>query len=185
MYDGGGTEYYGIGYQIVNSTDVDVLFGRGRAASNASYSWSDVTSFKWRVRKSSGSAVGELPPFVGAKYTGHTSVALTPLVTTVKYNTKDYDTHNAYNPTTGVYTVPVSGYYSGGGIIAQSSANSTPRVFKNNIVYSDGSSSSAYFNAIYPFQGYFNAGDTIDIRYDGAVTTITATTVNFYIAKMG
>ena len=185
VYDGGSTEYYGIGYQIVNSTDVDVLFGRGRAASNAAYSWSDVTSFKWRVRKSSGSAVGELPPFVGARYTGHTGASLTANVTTIKYNTKEYDTHSAYNPATGVYTIPISGYYSGGGTIAQTTGASTPKVFKNNSIHTDGSSSSASMNTNYPFQGYFSAGDIIDVRYDSTVTTVTTTGVSFYIAKIG
>ena len=183
----GSDSYTGVGYKIVNSTDVDVVFGRnavGRNYSSITY-YSDITSFKWRVRKSSGSAVGEIPPFVGARYTGHTSASLTPFITTIKYNNKNYDTHSAYNPATGVYTVPVSGYYSGGGEISQTTANSTPRIFRNGVIYSDGSSSIAGFVAIYPFHGYFDAGDTIDIRYDTAVTTATAATSNFYIAKIG
>lgn len=55
---------YGIGFQVnaVNSTDVDVVFGR-YAYNNSTYgatgvSWTTASTYKWRVRKSTNGAIG-------------------------------------------------------------------------------------------------------------------------------
>ena len=178
----------GIGLRVINSTDVDVIFAT-YAYDNGSLdsTWTEVAaaSWRWRVRKSSGSAVGEVPPFVGARYTGHTGASVTANVTTIKYNTKEYDTHSGYNNVSGVYTIPVSGYYSGFANSFQTTSSGTLRVFKNSSLYSTGASSVASSFGGVPFEGYFVAGDTIDIRWDINSTTATTNDVVFYIGKKG
>lgn len=58
------TVNYGVSYQTVNSTDVDILFNRYFRANGATYGsagdgWSVFSNSKWRVKKSSGGqAVG-------------------------------------------------------------------------------------------------------------------------------
>lgn len=55
---------FGVGIDPVNSTDIDVYFGAYRLATGATYgaagtSWTGMSIYKWRVRKSSaGAAVG-------------------------------------------------------------------------------------------------------------------------------
>lgn len=178
--------FFGLGYKIINSTDVDVCFGYSASAAYDVVSWSNVTSFKWRVRKSAGSAVGEVAPFVGARYTGHTGVAMTGGVTTIKYNTKDYDTHNAYNTSSGIYTIPVSGFYSGGGSINQSTGTPSASLYRNNIEHTIGNNTTGpSYVMIYPFHGYFNAGDQVDVRFNISVTSTTGTNLSFFISKIG
>ena len=48
---------------------------------------------------------------VAARYTSNNGQAVT-LDTAVKYEDLGYDTHNAYDVATGIYTVAVSGVYS-------------------------------------------------------------------------
>lgn len=183
----GSDSYTGVGYKIVNSTDVDVVFGRnavGRNYSSITY-YSDITSFKWRVRKSSGSVVAEIPPFVGAKYSGTTAAGLTANVTTHKFNTKEYDTYNAYNTTTGVYTIPLTGYYRITTTILVN-AISTFYFWVNGIQRNSGeATASANYSATGSAEFYLNAGDTIDIRQDNNVSTVTVSFPHFSISKIG
>jgi hypothetical protein len=54
-----------------------------------------------------------LPVAVNAKYSLNATIGIpTTTITTVLFDTKSYDTHSAYNTSTGIYTVPVSGKYS-------------------------------------------------------------------------
>jgi hypothetical protein len=179
--------YLGVGYQVVNQTDIDVVFGK--YAASRSYTdvtnWSVVASFKWRVRKSAGSAVGEVAPFVGARYTGHTAAAITANVTSVKFNIKTYDTHNAYNTSTGIYTSAISGYYR---VTYSFPVQSicTPRIFKNGIEVSIGNTiPAANYSANYSDEIYLNSGDTIEPRIDSNVTTTTSANSSFSISKIG
>lgn len=191
VYDAGGTEYYGVGYQIVNSTDVDILFGRGRTASNLAYGWSDVTSFKWRVRKSSGSAIGEVPPFIGARYTTTISISSTPAAP-FNFATKVYDTHNAV--TTGAgwrFTAPISGYYSVKAIVV-SNANVGGQeisVYKNGLFDSAICNRGNTADIVYSLSGstelYLNQGDYIDLRSTGFTTGTNSGQNYIAISKIG
>ena len=48
---------------------------------------------------------------VAARYTSDSGQSIQSTQTDIVYEDLDYDTHNAYNPATGEYTVPVSGLY--------------------------------------------------------------------------
>ena len=98
--------------------------------------------------------------------------------TTLVFEDKDTDTHNAYNNSTGVYTFPVSGYYSVDckvGIYGRDSANSTRVYIASSI---DGSGSNditldteaaagvgayAFFALDGSYTKYFNKGQTIEV----------------------
>lgn len=113
---------------------------------------------------------------VAAKYTAP-SQNITGSLAVVKYLTKSYDTHNAYNTSTGVYTVPVAGLYR-----VQSSIGSTAnvagtanqavymQVFKNGSADSEvaraqwGSTANFYLapNGVVTINCV--AGDTLEVR---------------------
>lgn len=188
-----GSFLYGLGYRIVNSTDVDVIFGGdGRLYSGIAYSWASLLgTFKWRVRKSSGSAVAEIPPFVGARYTTTISISSNPAAP-FNFATKVYDTHNAV--TTGAgwrFTAPITGYYSVKAIVV-SNANVGGQEIS---IYKNGSYDSALCNRgnttdiVYSLSGstelYLNQGDYIDLR-STSFTTGTNSGQNYIaISKIG
>lgn len=59
----------------------------------------------------SGPAVITATESVNAAYYNSNSTSLPVGLTQIPYNTKEFDSHNAYNTSTSVYTVPVSGKY--------------------------------------------------------------------------
>jgi hypothetical protein len=181
LYDGAAAEYYGLGYKIVNSTDVDVVFGgSGRAVSNGAFTWAGVTSFKWRVRKSAGSATGEVAPFVGAKY--NTSVAATvSSADPFQWSTKDYDTHNAV--TTGSswkFTAPISGYYSIKAVCANSSGAEAITLYKNGSLVNYIGTMPVSNATLGCAEIKLEQGDYIDVRTVNSVTGIGS--ANYYVA---
>lgn len=62
------------------------------------------------VNRLSGPAVVAASESVNAKYTSATNTVGTSLAP-ILYPTKAYDSHNAYNTSTGLYTAPISGKY--------------------------------------------------------------------------
>jgi hypothetical protein len=48
---------------------------------------------------------------VAARYTSNSGQAMGTSLTDLEFEDKTYDTHNAYNISTGIYTIPVAGYY--------------------------------------------------------------------------
>lgn len=176
--------YLGIGYQIINQTDVDVVFGKyaaGRSYTDIT-NWSTVTSFKWRVRKSSGSAVGEVAPFVGARYVGAIAKS-TSTTFPLEFNTKVYDTHSAV--TTGSswkFTGPISGYYD----VKLSTANSTGvtnvSLYLNGSIHSNIGVSDGVGDRMCGTTLYLNSGDYIDIRTQGTVNTYGGGLTQYWIA---
>lgn len=124
------------------------------------------------IERLSGPAVVQATESVGAKYT--TAVAqstpdATP--TTIIWGTRVFDTHNAMNTSTGVYTVPVSGRYriysatrvlnqtTGGGYRMITRKNSSNSQIKYTNTVSGGDLTSDVLDEI-----QCNAGDTIDIQ---------------------
>ncbi len=97
--------------------------------------------------------------------------------TTLLYSVKDYDSHNAYNTGTGIYTVPVSGKYRVTGGVSWSLTGSVAsdgkiimNAFKNGSIHSQMTTWTSQV-ASPNFDGELsgsttincNAGDTINI----------------------
>ena len=108
---------------------------------------------------------------VAASATRATTQSLTANVTDVVMTTSVFDTHGAYNTSTGAYVAPVSGYYSIGGVLSITVANSC-----SFVAYVDASSGVALgsiSNSVgFPLSGvvYLNAGQSLTIRADTTVT---------------
>jgi hypothetical protein len=70
---------------------------------------------------------------VAAKYMGTTGTAIGTSPSVIVYNTKVFDTHSAYNTTTGAYTVPVPGIYKVSAAIISAGGMTSTAV--NNWIY--------------------------------------------------
>jgi hypothetical protein len=75
---------------------------------------------------------------------------LTTVIQTIAYDTVEVDTHNAYNPTNGYFTVPVAGYYEVSGVagLTTGTSASIAQIWM-------------YKNATQYVQGW-DAGDVVD-----------------------
>ena len=105
----------------------------------------------------------------------------------VKFSGMDKDTHNGYNASTGLYTVPVSGYYRVSSTLEISKTSYSAGNFNLAVIYVNGSavtygasvvSGTTNVNAVMVSGTVFaNAGDTIGIySYCSAATGLTFTT---------
>ena len=74
--------------------------------------------------------VAEVPQVVRAEYKNHSTTVANQ---SLKYTTKVEDTHNIYNTTTGVITIPVSGIYEIGFILGSASANQSQYMDVNGV----------------------------------------------------
>lgn len=118
------TGFAATGIAIVDvgtSNSVRVIFNAlSSYLGTTNYSWANLTASpfgydRWRVRKISNGNMAEVPPVVFTRvWNNNTSQSVpTPgAQTTVLHNTKEEDTHNAYNTSTGVWTCPVAGLYA-------------------------------------------------------------------------
>ena len=116
---------------------------------------------------------------VAMRYTSDAGAAISNNTnTTLVFEDKDTDTHNAYNNSTGVYTFPVSGYYSVDckvGMYGRDTANSN-RVYIGSSIDGSGSNDITldteaaagvgaydFFALDGSYTKYFNKGQTIEV----------------------
>lgn len=106
---------------------------------------------------------------VAAKITGNAAVASSGNVLIVP--TVEYDTHAAYDATTGRYTVPVSGYYKIYGALKVSTGGVQMNIYKNAVISSFLGLSDNVSGGL-PISGsvFAIAGDILDIRPNTSAT---------------
>lgn len=150
-----------------------------------------------------GKIAGELSDTVNARYTTTNAQAITTGNTAVITTwTKEYDSHNAMNASTGVYTVPVSGKYRVTGNFLSTSVARTSAVSAYVLLAVSGTKGAD--GAIFPInstQTYYipasvnttfnySAGDTISLsltNQSGSTYTLVGTAVDcwFTIERVG
>jgi hypothetical protein len=128
---------------------------------------------------------------VAARYsTDNTATAITSTLATIPYEDKILDTHNAYNPSTGVYTVPQSGYYTLSASIFTASFTPSSDVNVLQIVLQSvengilsyintrtGTVNNTTFSALTTTTGVFlSKGDQITVRISCSVSTTVGST---------
>ncbi|TGL35602.1 hypothetical protein [Leptospira perdikensis] len=126
---------------------------------------------------------------VSGLVTGHTGTSFTANTTTLKFNTKVKDSHNIYNTSTGVITIPESGDYCfnisnlGTGV----GAGGYIYVFKNGSVLngvSMGYLTPGATENLGTLVSDLKTGDTIDFRSPNTPTTGSDTNVTFSFFKL-
>ena len=139
------------------------------------------------VERLSGPAVINAVESVNARYSDTSGQAIGTSAAVFKFGTKTFDSHNAYNTSTGLYTVPVSGKYRASAKWATTTiANDVAYVY----IYLNGSLYSAFHvnqqgaTAVYTPTTISddiscNTGDTIAI-YAASSAATTATTQTGY-----
>lgn len=135
---------------------------------------------------------------VAAKYSEATAFSIGSTESNIKYTDKSYDTHNAYDVSTGEYTVPVSGYYMINASVSKSSATSLSTaqninidVKKNStelgrdILFGNGATNTAIVQV--STMDYLEKGDVITANVQTSVSANTqgeARYNSFTIAKI-
>lgn len=108
--------------QVTTTVDAvagDILYGLVEQSMSATtnIALNTGTSLSYfAIERISGPAAIAATESVGMRYTT-SSQATTTTTAVAVFTVKDFDTHNAYNTSTGIYTVPVSGMYSITGVV--------------------------------------------------------------------
>jgi hypothetical protein len=92
--------------------------------------------------------------------------------------TVSYDSHAAYNATTGRFTCPISGVYKVYGALASASAATTLTIYKNAVAGPLAGNLDSNGEATFVGAVNCNAGDILDIRPGGTVDA-TSMSLNF------
>lgn len=97
---------------VIQCNAGDVLYPLVQSNATTPTVGSNATQNFFMVERLSGPAVVAASESVNATYTGTASTTGTHSAwNAVAYSTKSYDSHNAYNTSTGAYTCPVAGKY--------------------------------------------------------------------------
>jgi hypothetical protein len=126
---------------------------------------------------------------VSARYTGTAMSGSFTAANDLKYNNRIYDTHDAYNTSTGLFTAPVAGYYRVSGVCTLSATTTANSSFTEVLIYKNGSLygrlaadlaqlSTAGYTFVVPAGSTLvqcNAGDTISLRVNtsGTISSIS------------
>jgi hypothetical protein len=112
---------------------------------------------------------------VAARFGGDAASATSGNI--IIFPTTTFDTHSAYNASTGRYTVPVSGYYQIGGFVVTASANINLIAYVDAVAGPYLGKSVSSENFALSGMVRVNAGQVIDIRPDGTFDAQTASNV--------
>lgn len=145
----------------------------------------DATSMTLNIERISGPAQIAASENISARYTTTAGQTIDNTNPTVVYGTRDFDSHNAYNASTGEYTIPSPGKYEFGTGLTCIQNNSTFSVFiyKNGVLFSLMDRNNTPGNITYgvscaDFVSCI-AGDIITIRATSTVSTTLTTTAGF------
>lgn len=90
------------------------------------------------------------------------------------FPTSDFDTHAAYNASTGRYTCPVVGFYKMHGYVTSGNTSITVSAYKNAVLDVDlGKTDPTDGEGSYTGLIKCNAGDIIDLRPNGTLDVVT------------
>jgi hypothetical protein len=125
------------------------------------------------IERQSGPAAIAATESVNASYNTGAGPNITGTVAVVPFTTKDYDSHNAYNTSTGLYTCPVPGKYRVSSLITVNMTLGTGSyilsvVYKNGVntkrlQLTAGSGNSSFFSASGSATIQCLAGDTLAV----------------------
>jgi hypothetical protein len=149
--NGGSSQYFGMlpsGDRLPASTLIPGLkagdyvewWARQDSGGNATLAAGSASTTASLFRLS-GPAVVQATESVNMRYTDTSNAAIGTSLGVFKYTTQIFDSHNAYNTSTGLYTVPVSGKYSikaillTTGVTLSTSQNFVIAVYKNGSYY--------------------------------------------------
>jgi hypothetical protein len=142
------------------------------------------------VSRISGPAQIAASETVAARYTDVSGQVIGTSDATFIYNTKVYDTHNAYNTSTGVFTAPIAGKYRivakvvTAGVSLSTSQVLVANIRKNsstiesNAILGNGASNNYYITVTSTVD--LLAGGTLDVRAAASVATTGITASPIY-----
>lgn len=84
------------------------------------------------------------------------------------FPTADRDTHASYSVSTGLYTIPISGYYMAVGFLGGGGADIPIDLYKDSSAHVRAGRTDSNGNLTFAALGYFNAGQTLSIRPNGS-----------------
>ena len=178
-----GDTSFGVGFMNASNNPFARITGTAtNMSSMAIRMWAKVRIKGWgsNVAMSSDSSDGRV---VAAKYVGNNSTAINP----VRYVTREIDTHNAYNPSTGVFTVPVSGTYQISAMYQNDNVGADLKIRKNgvaNVSLLQVPASSPNYRTGGSAIIQANAGDTIDMISGSGNTLSSATDSHLSIIRI-
>jgi hypothetical protein len=187
--------------KFLNKGDYVELFAYQNDSTSEAYA-TGAPSTSFSISKLSSPAI--IPPteFVGCRYFTDAGQAVTD-ATTIIFEDREYDSHNAYDTLTGNYIIPVSGYYQIECSIATQSV--TPGAatqfiglnFRNNNIASTNrvglqfaaSTSARSFSVNGSTTLYFNKGEVLQIKFYETLPAVNLTSSGsenaFTITKVG
>lgn len=93
--------------------------------------------------------------------------------------TKTFDTHNAYNASTGQFTAPITGYVKMYGALISPNAGIAIGAYKNNASYSYAGATDGNGNATFEALVQVDAGNTVDLRPTSGNIDASTMVINF------
>lgn len=144
---------------------------------DTSFTLNNIPSHYIHIQKLSNSQTMFETETVAARYTSDSGQSINVASSVYIYEDIDFDTHNAYNTSTGEYTVPVSGYYK----IDAKFANSTSTINTSCLLYVDGvevsehqarvGASTTFIMPSLSEKYYLNKGQVVSIYADASTAS--------------